>query len=99
MVSEPSNDLTFPTGPKGFALTAADGRKIGESMTRFGWIYFLLGNLLLLLLCALQQLVTVDPMKTAVAAFSWLFTRLLNFILQGTVVSGLKWREIDAFVS
>ena len=67
----------------GFAMTAADDHLIGDSMTRFGWIYFIFGNVSILLYCIFGQIITLVPMKSAIVGFSWVFSRLLSGLFRG----------------
>ena len=54
------------------------------NMSRFSWLYFVLGNILITIYCVLGQLKTEPPLKPVIDSLGlqWLFDRLLYAFLR-----------------
>ena len=74
-------------------MTAADSTLIETSLRRFGWIYFSIGNVLIIIYSALIQLVTEPPLKqVADGQLQWLFHRVLNGLFRSYGMYGGLYR-------
>ena len=62
----------------GFALAAIEDRGVEASMTKFGWIYLIIGIIETFVYISTFAIVEIEPVKSAVAAFPWLFTRVFR---------------------
>jgi hypothetical protein len=67
----------------GFALAAIEDRGVEASMTKFGWIYLIIGIIETFVYISTFAIVEIEPVKSAVAAFPWLFTRVFRGLFRG----------------
>ena len=61
-------------------MAAIEDRGVGDSMTRFGWVYLVIG-LINIFLYLSSQFVGIELEKTAVAGFIWLFIQVLRYFM------------------